>query len=321
MTEKTVHILLGLILLGTVIYVASSLFFIDSQTDDVIVSTSVDNVAPTVDSVYISDSQYGLSDDFSGGKITGLNAGTTKEIHVNGVVSDLNDEEDIAEVAVVFYRSNHASTQSCDADDNDCYRDDTDTDCVLDTTYGNSTQARYDCQLDLQYFIDGTDSFSDNYSATNWTVWVQVTDNDSATDTDSSVVKDVETLLALDIPSSIDFGTRVLGSTTTLANNVEMLIGQFGNESADVEVSGTDLVCDGSDGSIPAANIQWSKLDLGHGQGNILSGVAADTDFDIGLRLSAHVNKKLFWNIQIPDYGVKGTCSGATTITTKRADE
>ena len=320
MSEKIIHISLGIILLAILAYVGFVLLWVDSEADDVTVQTTVDNVAPSIDSVYVSTSQYGLTDDFGGGTIGGLNAGATREIHVNGVVSDLNNEEDLNVVSVVFYRSNHASAQSCVADDNDCYKDDTDTSCSLDTDYGDSTQARYDCQFDLEYFIDGTDSYSDSHSGTDWTVWVQVTDDDAASATDSSVSKEIETLLALNIPSTIDFGTRSLGSASTLGNNIEMIVGQFGNESADVEVSGTDMDCDVGTGSIPAGNIRWAKTDLGHALSTVLTGSAIDTDFNIGLRFSSVINKKLFWNIQIPDTGVEGTCSGTVTITSKRAD-
>ncbi|MFH1142293.1 MAG: hypothetical protein ABIH67_03485 [Candidatus Uhrbacteria bacterium] len=316
MQEKIIHYILGLVLIGIAGYVAQAVFYPDTQADEVVIQTLVENIGPSVDSVFISNEQYGLSDDYSGGTITGLNGGSTKEIHINGIVSDLNNEEDINQVVVVFYRTNHISAQNCEADDNDCYKNDTNTTCLMDTSYGSSTQVKFDCQFDLTYFIDATDASSDNNSTTDWTVYVKVIDDDGAFDIDVSVIKEIQTLLSLNIPASISFGTMTLGANTVIADNQTMTIEQFGNGSADVEVSGTDLICDGSTAFIPLGNIEWSLTDVDYGSGTDLTGTPADTNLNVAVRTDTTSTEKIYWNIKVPTSGVKGNCTGSTTITT-----
>jgi hypothetical protein len=316
---KVVHWVLGLILLAGVVFVLVSLIVPNTQGDDITTSASIQNVTPSIDSVYISDDQYGMADDYSGGTITGLNSGSTKTVHVNGVVSDDNGFDDIFQVSVVLFRT--TKTSSCSADKNDCYSGNTSASCSLNTAYGDSIQAQYDCEFALEYFIDGTDSNSAN-SGDEWTVEVIVEDDDAETDTDTTVTKDIETLLSLNIPATIDFGTLALGASTTDANNVEMSITQYGNVNADVEVSGASLTCDSSDGVIPLGNIEWSLSDVGYGSQNDLTGSAVDTNFGIATRTdeASPLIKKLYWEILIPTTGVEGDCSGTTVVTAKIAD-
>ena len=258
--------------------------------------------------MYISDTQYGLVDDYSGGTITSFSGGSTKEIHINGVVSDLNNEDDVSAVQVVFYRTDHASAENCIADNNDCYKNSSAGTCNIDTSYGDSTQVKFDCQIDLEYYVD----------ATGWTVYVKAEDADLAFDTDATVAKDIESFLSLDIPTLVDFGTMSLSDSTTDSDNSETTITQYGNTAADIEVSGSDLTCD-TYGTIPIGNVEWALSDVGYGNVSSydLTGSAVDTDFAIGLRSDdfTPVTKILFWNMAIPDSGVKGVCAGTMVLT------
>ena len=313
---KAAHWVLGVALLMIGVFVVVALVMLSSQADDVTTSAVIENVAPSVDNFYVNDTQYELASDWAtGNPITGILAsGTTGEFHVNGIVSDTNGYEDIADVSVNFFRT--AVTSDCTPDDNDCYKDGTsEGSCVMDTSYGDSTQAKFDCQFDLQYFIDSTDANSDSYSADTWTVEVVVLDDNEGEDEDSATYE-MPTLLSLDIPSTLDFGTMGLGTATDNATNEEMTITQYGNDSADVEVSGTLLDCDTGTGEIPLANIEWDLADVGMDSGTDLTGSAVDTNLNVGVRTGASVTKTLYWNIQIPSTGVEGTCTGTTTVTT-----
>ncbi|MFH1142292.1 MAG: hypothetical protein ABIH67_03490 [Candidatus Uhrbacteria bacterium] len=318
---NTTYKIIGLALIMIGVFVAVSFVLVGSMADEVTMNTLVPNSSPSIDYVYISNNQYGFNDDYSNGTITGLIGGSTKTIHINGIVSDVNGDEDISSVSVSFYRTNHADAYDCSADANDCYQDDTGNGCSIDTTYGDTTQAKFDCPLNLQYYIDATDSDADNYSGTSWTVYVTVTDDDYYSDTDSSITKDIESFVSLNIPSTIDFGALALGASTTSDNNVEMTVEQYGNMMADVEVAGEALTCD-VNGIIPMANMEWSLSDVGvDADGTYdISADATDTDFNIGLRTTSSVTKSIYWNITIPASGVEGTCSGTTTITAKAAD-
>jgi hypothetical protein len=316
---KAVHWILGVALLMIGVFVVAALVMVNSQADDVTTSASIDNVAPTITSVFTSDAQYDLTDDYGGdgGTLTGIvNAGTTGELHINGVVADTNGDDDIASVAVKFYRS--AMGGSCSAgDDNYCYIDDTDSNCALDTTYGDDTQAKFDCQFNINYYADATDANSDNYTSTDWTVEVYLLDDDASSAEDTSLQKVMPTLRSLSIPSTISFGTMALGASLDAGEGEQMSIEQYGNDEASVEVSmASDMTCDSSDAGIPKANIEWALSDAGIDNGTDLTTSAADTSIDIGLRTDGVVTDKLYWFIEIPASGVEGECTGTTVITT-----
>ncbi|MFH1315428.1 MAG: hypothetical protein ABIH67_03470 [Candidatus Uhrbacteria bacterium] len=311
---KTMHWILGVALLMIGVFVVAALVMVNSQADEVTTTTLIENVAPTVDNVYINDVQYTLSDGYAGGTINTLAAGTTKAIYVNGIISDTNGDDDLSAIAAVIYRT--AQTDSCSADDNDCYSNNTAGTCLIDTTYGTSNEAKFACPFSLQYYADSTDASSDTYSADTWTVSVTVTDDNSATDNDKTVTKEMGTLLSLNIPSTITFGTLALGASTVIADNQMMTIEQYGNDSADVEVSGTNLTCDGSTAFIPAGNVEWALTDVDYASGTDLTGTPADTNLNVAVRTGATTNQKIYWNIGIPVTGVEGTCTGTTTITT-----
>jgi hypothetical protein len=318
---NTIHWTIGVVLLMMIIFVACTLVLVKTYADDVATDVDVPNSSPGVNVVYVSSTASALVDSYPSGTITGLIGGSVKKVYINGVVTDLNGDEDLSSVSVAFFRSNHADTYTCSSDANDCYVDNSGNGCSLDTTYGDSTQALFNCPFDIQYYTDATDESSDNYSGTNWTIYVTVTDDDGAYSVDSSVTKDIESFVSLYIPDSIDFGTKSLGQKTTSTDNIEMNIQQYGNMRADVEVRGSDMTCDGQ-GEIPVNNMKWAKSDLGFLDDNTynMSGDAADTDFNIGLRSTTEVTKPMYWNIHIPDTGVGGVCSGTTTITAKAAD-
>jgi hypothetical protein len=318
---KAVHWILGVALLMIGVFVVVALVMVNSQADDVATDVSIDNISPSVDSIFVSDGQYDLVDDYggAGGTITGLTAGGATTYHVNGVVSDENGDDDIYKVSAVLYQTD--VVQTCTDDNNSCYSDDTDSNCTIDTTYGDSTEAKFDCALDVYFYAVATEAGA-NASWDTWTVYVEVEDDDASTDTDT-LSKEMGSMLGLNIPSTIDFGTLALGALTTSGNNYEMSIEQYGNKSADVLLSGTALTCDGSDAGIPMGNVKADIVDIGHDQGGSqMSGTPSDMNLGIGERTidGTPKTKILYWNIAIPATGVEGECTGTTTITAKAAD-
>lgn len=124
-------------------------------------------------------------------------------------------------------------------------------------------------------------------------------------------------MLGLNIPTAIAYGSFGLGASTTASTNQEMVITQKGNDEADVEVSGVAMTCD-TIGEIPVGNQQWSLTDVDHGGSGTanLTGTAADTELHVAYRTDDVTpnTKTLYWNIVIPDTGVKGLCTGTNTI-------
>lgn len=265
---------------------------------------------PTVQSVFINTSPGTLTDGFSSGIIT-PNSGATRTIYINGIVQDVDGKANIQNVKTVFYRSGVANGFNCTANTSNCYIV---ASCAL-TDNGNKNQQVYSCQIDFAHYIDATDA-SSSYSAQNWLVYVLVTDFGGNSGTISNGNKEMASLLSLNIPATMNFGTLNVGQATTSSNNVEMVISNYGNVIGSVTVSmGASMTC--SIGSIDPGNIRWnSPLDAGYYDGGTaLTGSSATIPLSLSMGTPALPlpGKAVFWNILIP-YGVKGSCTGATAI-------
>ncbi|MCX6799777.1 MAG: hypothetical protein NT091_01380 [Candidatus Falkowbacteria bacterium] len=281
-----------------------------SQADQVSTSTDIVNTNPTVDSVFISNAQNGLADDYPV-SITPI-AGATRTLHINGVVGDANGEADITSVNMAFYRSSATSTFNCTADNNDCYKVSS---CTL--TANNAVSKKYDCLIDLQYYADATDA-GGQFPADNWVTYVKVVDASAAVATNLATTREVNTTLSLNIPGTINYGPLSLGATTTPANNQEMTLTQKGNDVADVTVTGSDMTCS-SIGVIPVGQQAWALTDVSYtdpGSTPLASSSAADTNIGVNYQNddATSSTKVLYWNLLVPATGVRGTCSGTTTI-------
>ncbi|MFH1142291.1 MAG: hypothetical protein ABIH67_03495 [Candidatus Uhrbacteria bacterium] len=268
-----------------------------------------DNIAPTIESVYLSSSANAKTDAYPGGTINDLVPGGALAIHINGVVEDLDGRDNIDKVNTIFYRSSVTGGLACTPDKNSCYRVNA---CVL-TDNANPNQKEYDCEILIQYFADSTDN-GGNFPADSWFVFVKVEDVATESDIDTTVTKELQTILSLNIPSILDFGPFSLGDSTDTGTNIHYTITQYGNDRADVEVSGSAMVC--QNGQIPVGNQEWSLTDVAYGQGTDLTDSAVNTYIDIGYRTddATELSKIIYWNLGVPISGVVGTCNGMLTI-------
>jgi hypothetical protein len=307
----------ALILIG--VFVVIALVMLNSQAVNVSTSATVNNVLPTVSSVFMNTVSGTLADNTGGigGSVT-LTAGANTAYYFNGVVTDQNGDADIDHVEITFKRNGAAGGYACTADKNDCYKVNP---CTLDTAYGSATEAKYICQVNLAYWTDST-SAGGPYLSDYWFVEVRAYD-EGGFGSDVSLTKEIATLLALNIqaPAVVDYGTRPLGSTTTAANNTQLTYQQYGNDEADVEVSSAAAMSCSVRGTIPVANQQWSLTDIDYGAvgTTALSGTPADTGLAVTYRTDEFNpnanNKLLYWNILIPATGVEGACTGTTVST------
>ena len=286
-----------------------------SQADEVITLISIDNEAPSVDSVVISSEANGAGTVYTDSTIT-LSSGTTTPVHVSGVISDSNGYEDITtgsgNVSVAFHRSGISLTDnSCTDDENYCY---TVSDCTL--TGGSGTTVNFDCPMDIEYWTDSTLT-GGAYPGETWTATAKVVDRTAAEDI-LTASTEVDTLLSLAFSTTnITYdGVTALGASTTGANNEIIDFTQQGNDEADVKVSGVDMVCD-TVGSIAIGNQQWSLNDIGYNGATTtdMTGSPVDTDLGVNYKTTSDETETLYWNILIPSTGVRGTCTGTTTIT------
>ncbi len=265
---------------------------------------------PTVVSVYISTTANGATDDFSGGAID-LTPATTRTVYVNGVVEDIDGRATITAVTSTLHRSGATGGSTCTNNLANCY-------VVSACTLGdnaNINQKTYSCLMDLSYISQSTNS-TGQFPSENWVAYVSVSDGVNS-GTNNALTKEVNSMIALNIPSTVAFGVRNVLDITTSANNVEMSITQNGNVRADVNVSmNGGLAC--TRGSIPLANLKWAISDVGYTDGLSYSLTSSpdNTILDVpyGTNATPAPAKSLYWNISIPN-GVGGYCSNALTIT------
>ncbi|MFC1618029.1 hypothetical protein ACFL2B_01990 [Patescibacteria group bacterium] len=307
----------GVVLIVVIVFVALTLMLVYSQADPVTQETQITNVAPSIGTIYISDSQYGESHDYVTSPTEpepgiDLEPGGTQTVHINGRVTDANGVADAANWTLVgkFYRT--SVTSSCSADDNNCYEFFS-WDCT--TNVLDSTTFQYDCPIALQYYADATDAVSD-YSGDKWTPFVYVSDGGLNDFGIGSYQPDMNTLLALTIPDTIDYGTLANDTATSFPSGTTeyQTYVQQGNDEADVEVSGNTLNCDA--GTIPVGNTQWSLTGVNYDDPgtNDLTGTPTTAAINVGYRTNGVVNKDLYWNIYVP-FNVSGSCSGSATMT------
>lgn len=227
--------------------------------------------------------------------------------HVNGTVSDADGFADIQSVNVVFYRSGVAGGADCNFDKDNCYRP---PNCNLSN--GNANTVDYDCQINVDYFADPTDSGT--YAADSWKVRVRVTDSLQNVD-DTTYNNELNSLLAVSInPPNINYGSLALGNiSSTVAINVK----NSGNVNADARVSAAgNMGC--PTGNIPVANQKYGRTD---GTYQELEYTLSTTPTNALLSLPQQTNDQaivtddLFFKVKIPTSGVQGTCNGITNIT------
>jgi len=192
-------------------------------------SGSVNNIAPTVSAVNITDATVTLTEN-----------GTTS-VTITATITDTNGGDDISSATGLFYLVSEGT--SCNDDDNDCY---TNISCTLGATDGNNKNAT--CTASDIYFhaIPGS-----------WGAYVLAADNDaatgSATDTTPSTVA---TLNALIVTGTISYDALNPGAnmaSTTKAVNATTT----GNAAIDVAIKG-DAMTFGSTGTIAVTNQRYS---------------------------------------------------------------
>ncbi len=315
----SLHVFLSIVLVGIGLYVVLILTGVESWADNIPSQTTIANVAPTVVDVFVANAQWNFSDANSlPVTVTTITptAGGTTSFWLTGSVHEPNGVDDIDHVTGSFYRS--GTGLPCTDDNNDCYnynacdlRDDTRIDV------GSYEYRDYSCPISVAYWIDST-STGGNYADENWGVNVYVEDL-SGSGSSKSTSREVATVLDLNIPASINYGTRTAGEKSTVGNNVEMVFTQRANDKADVNVQGaTTMMCDNL-GSIPDGNQEWALTDVAHSDiaSTDLTNSAVDTELEVNYRLSESLEetKTLYWNIEIPSVNISGVCSGVSIIT------
>jgi Flp pilus assembly CpaE family ATPase len=165
----------------------------------------------------------------------------------------------------------------------------------------------------VNYFADPTDTGAPQV-ATTWTGRVIVTDDDASASSAVTDTVEMGSLIALDVTSSIAYGTIALGATSSEQTTT---ITNAGNRAMDAEVSADgDMTCT-TVGSVAVGQAKWS-LSTGFvyaSAGTALSTSATSADNSTAQRTGASTTTPLYWKVQLPSSGIKGSCSNSITFT------
>lgn len=264
-------------------------------------------VSPEISSVIFSYTDNGTALGFSTGIMPGIGLTT---VHVYGTAIDANGSGTIANVAATLYRSGVAGGAGCSTDSFNCYRV---TSCTVTPT--TSFAAHYDCVFSVAGHADATD-LAGLYPSQYWTTRVTVTDTSSFSSAGSNDIE-MNSVAALSIPTTVQFGTMLLGSTTSTSTNRSLEIVQIGNAVSDLMLSSnTNLTCSQS-GFIPKGNLKWSITNVGYASGSSTSFTSTPVQALLNVprkTSSATSSRPLYFNIGIPAEGVGGVCSGTVLL-------
>jgi hypothetical protein len=243
---------------------------------------------------------------FNNGSPIVLTPGTTTRIYASTTVTDLNGFADLAAATTTFYKSNVPGLADCTADPNTCYRATTTNTCSFTACSGNS--CTLSCYADFAYHADPTDADGGVF----WYAYVEVRDSTNNGVMGTSPANDVNTLRALSVTDSINYGTVGVNTDSGAFNPVTTL-NNLGNEAIDVQVLGTDLT-DGGASVIEADEQRFATSTFTYSSCtfcSVLSETGTNVEVDLAKPTSPapFVSDQLYWGIFVPF----GTNSAAHT--------
>jgi len=241
---------------------------------------ATENQPPTVDSISISPSPIDL------------NADSTKTVTITATISDADGCEDVftdGSISGVFYDAG-VETDTCDADDNDCYQNLTFTE-VGDTCSGaGDTTGEAQATVDVWFIAN---------ASSQWTAKVTATDSQSQSGSNTQTVT-INELAAfkLDV-SSIDYGTV---NPDEVSAEKSVKITTTGNVAVDVKLSGDDLTY--SSYTIPVGQQKYSSTSGfdWETQGTALTTTPTCYELSTG-KPTAHPSNQseyIYWKLKVP---------------------
>lgn len=259
------------------------------------------NNAPTIDNVVVN-----------GGSNISLTAGSTHNVSWTATITDLDGNAEIAGVTGKLYRSGVAGAESCTANNNNCYADAV---CDLTGCAGNTCTAT--CTVAMYFHADATDANS-TMPSEYWRGWMEATDSHSDTGSEFSSINtpDVESLSALDIVSTVDYGLMLAGDSST---EQATLVTNRGNIIIDLELSGDNMctdypTCAGS--MISVGQQEYSMSTFTYGGGSDLTTSAVRIQFNLAKPTTSPSNatKNLYWRLGLNSEQTVGEYSGSNVV-------
>ncbi len=276
-----------------------------ASADTVETQGDINNDAPTINGTEIEGGNADID----------LTEGTTYTAYCTGTVNDTNGYGDVVNLTGVFFN---------DADSTNDYT-------WVGTTNTSILYHNTSCTMTNQVgqYADGRCDFAVQYYASNGTWKCNLTATDIANEHGSTATEDaieIEDLIALDVPATLNFGTLSVGDysaekTVTVTNsgntNIDILLDAYGADDGD----GNSMNCTG--GGVKNITLASNSMKYNSTQ--------ADQDFDVNMTAitdtavaiatfdlyqsdaSANSTKATYWMLNVPT-GVEGTCRGILTF-------
>lgn len=330
LSPESVHIIYGALFALLAIAALFALMFVRSLTDDATQQSGITNSVPTINTVKVASTSDTGSYSSETAAITFTNENATNNIYVHGLATDNNGCTQLKKAnaawTLVVHRTEATNGAACTSNNNDCYTYNTaaaeaimteDT-CTED---GTDILHQYEFTVPLQYYADPTSASAPTYASGTWTASVGVTDSAGGAATAGTDTFEVNTLNALSVTGTIDFSTSTGGSSmalgSTSTSDTTMTVTNSGNNTIDVELSGSALDCGAGYADIAVGNSHYSSA-AATAYASMTALSATPTELNgFGLAKSnngAAATSSVYWKLSIPSTGVAGTCSSTITV-------
>jgi hypothetical protein len=219
--------------------------------------------------------------------------GTTTTIVASSTVTDFNGVADLAAVTTTFYKTSVGA--ACTPDDNNCYV--ATSSCSFINCTDNSCSLI--CTAPFAYHTDATDTDG----AQEWFAFMEVNDQAGSLGIGTSIGVELLTLRALDVQNAIAYGTVDVNDDTAALNPSVSLL-NFGNESIDVQISGTDMT-NGYGSTIPAAQQRYATSTFNYSScigctTLSVTGDSVEVDLLKPTVSTPLIQDEIYWGIAIP---------------------
>ncbi len=259
----------------------------------------IGNVAPIIQNINIENGAINL------------NPNTTKLVNCSAMVVDYNGESNIQNVTARLFDN---SFFYASPDDNNSHY--TNNNCSFDSSYGDENTVLATCLFNVWYYA--------NVGVWNCSVFAEDQSNISVNESNTTQVLP---LLAMSIPSFIDYGTV---NATQISNENMTNISNVGNVMFNLSLKGygyalnDNLAMNCTLGGTKNISVEHEKYnltesnpgDLGLDQADSayknLSSISIVHEFNLDYRTNDDVNdvfNSTYWRIYVP-LGVAGSCQG-----------
>ncbi len=315
-TKSNSHYIIALLLGVMGVLILLVFVSLRSQADNTGSTATVANQAPTVDTVTIASTSGG-----TGISAFDLTENATTSLWVHGTYTDNNGCSEVESdgIETLIARSSVSSTCFADGsttDDRYCYRQDSSVAgsvCSLTNCAGGTdVTGSYTCTFPVRNFADATDAGGDaTYSAQNWVGAVIISDGIDDGDNKYSSTFEMNTLTAINVSSTVAYGSVALGATSSVQT---ITLTNTGNDNGtNANVYGTALTC--TVGTI-AVGQQTYTSSTSASPSTALTTASSSLGLNITKQTTSTVQatSNTRWMFTMPSSGLSGTCTGTVTF-------